>query len=318
MVGLVLLAVGTMVLAACDPSAVSPGTGKVGTGKPPIKLAVSPWVASELNAALAAIILEEKMGYTVELVPIDEYAQWEALARGEVHASLEIWPSGHGDNAREYIQEKHLVQDGGLLGPVGKIAWYIPSYVLRTHPELATWEGFRQASSAALFATPDSDDKGRFLAGDPTWVQYDEDIIRNLGLNLAVVRLESEDALLAALDEAYKKEEPILLYFWTPHWAHTIYDLVPVKLPDYSDACYARKDQGGVDCDYPPDPLFKAFWVGLEDQAPEAYRFLKNMSYTNLDQIAMLASVQLDGKSVEEAARAWLAENTEVWQAWLP
>jgi len=34
--------------------------------------------------------------------------------------------------------------------------------------------------------------------------------------------------------------------------------------------------------------------------------------------IGMLASVQLDDKSVEEAARDWLAENEETWRTWLP
>ncbi len=294
--------------------------GPPASDRPVVKLAICPWVASELNVALAEIILEEEMGTPVETVAVDGYAQWEALANGEVHASLEIWPSGHAENLKRYVEGGKGVEDGGLLGPIGKIAWYIPSYVLRSHPELATWQGWQDPANAALFAAPGSPGKGRFLAGDPSWVQYDEQIIRNLGLNLEVVRLGTEEALLAALDEAYQKEEPILIYFWTPHWAHSVYDLVPVELPPYSDECYATREQGGVDCDYPPDLLFKAFWSGLAGYAPEAYQFLKNMNYSNMDQIGMLARVQLDDMSVEEAARAWLADerNEETWRAWLP
>lgn len=286
--------------------------------RPIVKLAVSPWVASEINAVVAKILLEEKMGIQVEIVPIDEYAQWDALAKGELHAGLEVWPSGHGENIKKYIQEEKSVEDGGPLGPVGKISWYIPSYLRRDHPELATWEGFKDPANVALFATAETGGKGRFLAGDPSWVQYDADIIRNLGLDFTVVRLNSEEALLAALDSAYKKQEPILLYFWTPHWAHTIYDLVPVELPPYSDACYAKKAEGGINCDYPSDPLFKIFWSDFKTYSPQAYQFLKKMNYSNLDQIAMLAVVQLEGKSVEEAARGWIAENEQVWKAWLP
>lgn len=292
--------------------------GPSASERPVIKLAISPWVASELNVTLAEIILEEEMGYPVEAVAIDEYAQWDALASGELHASLEIWTSGHGENIKRYIEGGQGVEDGGLLGPVGKIAWYIPSYVVRAHPELATWQGWQDPANAALFAGPGSGGKGRFLAGDPSWTQYDEQIIRNLGLNMEVVRLGTEEAILEALEEAYQKQQPIVMYFWTPHWAHSIYDLVPVELPPHSDECYARSNEGGVDCDYPPDLLFKVFWSGLRGYAPEAYQFLKNMNYTNLDQIAMLASVQLDGKSVEEAARDWLAENEETWKTWLP
>ena len=70
-------------------------------------------------------------------------------------------------------------------------------------------------------------------------------------------------------------------------------------------------------CDYPADDLFKIFWTGLKDAAPDAYSLLKNMSYTTKDQIGMIAAVELDGKSVDEAARAWIDANEAVWSAWL-
>lgn len=286
--------------------------------RPVIKLAANAWMASELNVAVAEIILEEKMGFPVEVVAIDENDQWAKLAKGELHACLEVWPSGHAGRAQKYIQEEKSIENGGPLGPVGKIGWYIPDYILRKYPELATWEGFKKPENVALFAAPETGDKGRFLAGDPGWVQYDADIIRNLGLNLQVVRLGSEEALLAALDSAYKKQEPVLMYFWTPHWAHAVYDLVPVTLPPYSDECYARQTAGGVDCDYPPDPLYKIFWSGFKGYAPQAYEFLKKMNYTTRDQIAMMAMVQIDKKSIQEAARAWLRDHETEWQAWLP
>ena len=58
-----------------------------------------------------------------------------------------------------------------------------------TTPELATWEGFADPEQAKLFATAETGDKGQFLAGDPSWVQYDEEIIPNLGIAMQVVTL---------------------------------------------------------------------------------------------------------------------------------
>lgn len=286
--------------------------------KPVIKLAENPWSASRINVAVAKIILEEELGFPVEVVTIDENAQWAAIASGDIHASLEVWPSGHAENIKQYIEEQGVVENGGPLGVIGKIGWYIPSYLLEEHPELATWEGFTDPELAALFRTAETGDKGQFLAGDPSWVQYDADIIKNLGLNLQVVVAGSEEALLAALDSAYSRKEPILFYFWTPHSIHAKYDLTEVKLPEYSEECYAKADAGGVDCDYPPDVLFKIFWSGLKDYAPEAYQLLKNFNYTNKDQIEMIAMVELEDKPVEEAARAWLEKNEDRWKAWLP
>jgi glycine betaine/proline transport system substrate-binding protein len=285
------------------------------TVKPVIKLAVNPWKAAELNAAIAKIILEEKMGYRVELVRIDENSQWDALAKGDLHASLEVWPSGHTVNMKRFITAEKTVEDGGPLGPVGKIGWFMPTELLKRYPVLASWQGLKDPKNAALFATSPGG-KGQFLTGDPSWVQYDEQIINNLGLNFEVKELGSEDALIQAVDTAYKKKTPILFYFWTPHWAHAIYDLTPVTLPQYTDDCY-ENTKGGVNCDYPAEQLRKVFSAELKDYAPEVYQFLKKFTYTNKDQITMLAAVQQKKQSVDEVARYWVQNNESLWEPWL-
>ena len=286
--------------------------------KPTIKLAENSWTGSSVNVNVAKILLEEKLGYKVEIVTIDENAQWAALGSGDLSASLEVWPSGHQEDKKKYIDEQKVVEDIGPLGVVGKISWYVPTYVVEQHPELATWEGLKNPQDAALFKTAETGDKGQFLAGDPAWVQYDEDIIKNLGLDLQVVKAGSETAVLSAVDSAYSRKEPILFYFWTPHSVHAKYKLTAIKLPDYSDACYAKVKEGGVACDYPPDVLYKVAWSGLKDKAPDAYQLLANMQYTNDDQIAMLGEVDLDKKSAEQAARDWVDKHEDVWKTWLP
>jgi glycine betaine/proline transport system substrate-binding protein len=286
--------------------------------KPVIKLAENPWSGSAVNVAVAKNILENQLGYKVEVVTVDENAQWAALAKGDLHASLEVWPSGHAENVAEYIDKQHVVENGGLLGPVGKIGWFTPKYMIDQHPELATWEGFKDPELAKLYATAETGDKGQFLAGDPSWVQYEDQIIPNLGLNLQVVVAGSEEAILAALDAAYSRQDPILFYFWTPHSIFAKYDLAEVELPPYSDECYAKADSGGVDCGYPPDDLFKIFWSGLKDYAPDAYTLLKNMNYSTQDQIQMIAAVELDDKSPDVAAQEWIDANEGKWKAWLP
>ena len=283
-----------------------------------IKLAVNPWSASELNVAVAAILLQEELGYPVEKITVAEQAQWPALAAGDLHASLEVWPSGHMANVAEYIENQGVVEDGGLLGPVGRIGWYMPTYMVTAHPDLATWEGLANAENAALFATAETGEKGQLLFGDPSWVTYEADIIENLALNFQIVQAGSEEAIVSGLDASYSREDPILFYFWTPHSIHAKYDLTRVALPEYSDDCYAEAESGGVACDYPADNLFKIFWPGLEEAAPDAYTLLQNMQYSTDDQISMIAAVELDGVAVEDAAQAWIDANTAIWNAWLP
>lgn len=290
--------------------------GGAAAPKPTLKLAANPWTGSAVNVAVAKILLTEKLGYTVEIVDIDENAQFPAMSNGDLSATLEIWPSGHAEDYAQYIEGQKVVEDAGPLGVIGKIGWYIPTYLVEQDPSLATWEGIK--AHADLFKTAETGDAGQFLQGDPSWVYYEEDLINNLGLNLQIVQAGSEQAVLAAVDSAYSRQEPVLFYFWTPHSVHAKYKLTEVKLPEYTDACGAKAGTGGVDCDYPQDVLYKAVWSKLKDEAPEAYQFLKNMNYTNEDQIAMIADVELNGKTVDDAARAWIDANEATWSAWLP
>lgn len=308
-----------LILAACgggeEPAAEAPAAE--GGDNPTITLIENPWPASELNVRVAQILIEEELGYPVEIVSLDENVQWDALANGEADASLEVWPSGHGERIAQYIETDGTVEDGGRLGPEGIIGWYVPTYVVEEHPELATWEGFTSPELAALFATAETGDKGQFLAGDPSWVQYDADIINNLGMNMEVVTAGSEEALLSAVSSAYSREEPIVFYFYEPHAIFSQFDLTAVELPEYTDECYADAEGGSVACAYPSDELMKIISPALDEKAPDVHTFLRNMNYSNDAQISMLAALE-EGKTLEEAAQEWIDNNESVWQAWLP
>jgi len=284
-----------------------------GGGTETIALVENPWPASELNVAVAKIIIEKELGNPVEIVALDENTQWDALSSGDVDASLEVWPSGHSERIAEYIDELKTVENGGELGPLGEIGWFVPKYVVDQNPALATWEGYKDV--AAEFAAAETGEKGRFLGADPSWVQYDEQIIANLELPFQVVWTGSEDALLAEVSSAYSRQEPVLFYFYSPHAIFQEFELVQVELPAYSDACYA--DPAAVDCAYPQDQLFKIFSTELAEKDAAVHTFLSNMNYGSDAQIEMLAKLN-EGMSVEESAQAWVDAHEDVWRSWLP
>ena len=273
---------------------------------------------AQLNTAVARILLEDEMEYSVETVPIDGGGQFPAIANGDIHASLEVWPSGRAEEIQQYTVQGDTVENGGPLGVVGKIGWFVPGYMLDVYPKLATWEAFQDPEIAALFRTPETGDKGQLLLADPSWVYYGPDIIETRGLFLQAVYAGSEEALLATLDEAYSKREPLLFYFWTPHPAFAQYELAQVELSAHGEACAAKTEGESWDCGYPPDVLIKIFSSDLSDYAPEAYQFLKNFNYSNKDQIMMLGLAEVQGKTIEEAARMWIEQNKNVWRAWIP
>ena len=207
------LAVLVILAAACsdvsnDNSGGSSGaTGASGGSQVPdnsgttINLAISPWTGSDANVAVAQALLQDKLGYTVKTTKIDEYAQFPALANGQLSATLEVWPSGHAKDYKKFITGNNGVVDGGQLGVIGQIGWWIPTYMLTDHPELASWEGLK--TDATMFKTAESGSAGQILDGDPSFVTFDQPIADNLGLDLKVVYGGSEAAELAALDAAY-------------------------------------------------------------------------------------------------------------------
>lgn len=284
-----------------------------------ITLAINPWTGSAVNAQVAKVVLEAELGTPVEFVEIDEFATWPGMEDGSIDAVLEVWPSGHAADYETYITTNQTVVDLGPLGPEAKIGWYVPTFVVEEHPELATWEGFMDPELAGLFATAETGDLGQFLMGDPTYVTYDEQIIANLGLPLQYVVGGSEATILTAIDTAIADQKPVLLQFWKPHWKQLEADLTEVQLPAVTDACAAAAaaGDGTYACDYPVDVLYKAASAGLAEKNPAAFDFLSKLQLTTEQQSEIAGYIDRDGMDAGEAAAKWVADNPDVVAGWL-
>jgi glycine betaine/proline transport system substrate-binding protein len=190
--------------------------------------------------------------------------------------------------------------------------------VIDERPEFASYEGL--AGNESFFATAETGDQGQFLGSDPNFGFYDEEIAENLGLDFEFVYSGSETGSLAALDTAFANQEPLLMYFWSPHWAQAKYELVEVDLPAFNDECAAaleNADADGYACDYADDVLYKALSADLETKDPAVFQFLSSFGWTAEDQNAVGVAIN-DGADPLDAARVWTAENEDVWSAWLP
>lgn len=287
--------------------------------RPTLNFVVNDWTASALNVAVAEQLIEANLGYPVVPVRMDDTRQiYDDLADGEIDAVLEIWPSSMSDQDRLYFDRDQVV-DIGPLGATGKVGWFVPRYLIDDDPTLASWEGFENAATAARFATATTGGRGRFLGTNPDYAQYDQQLIDNLGLPFTVEYSGSEAATLAEVEARVTAREPVLLYWWTPTSAVARFDLVNVALPAHGADCTGPvvAAEGGVDCDYPTDELFKAVSVELPARAPEVLAFLQQFTLTTDDQLSMLTAVEVEGLTIDAAAAAWIADNPNRWQPWL-
>ena len=306
-------------LAACGDDSESSSDGGDTPSGAAITLAVNPWTGSAVNAYVAKAVIEANLDAPVEIIDIDENATWIGLDDGSIDAVLEVWPSGHSADYETYITGKQSVVDLGKLGPAAKIGWYVPKFIVDAHPELATWEGFKDPELAKLFATAESGDLGQFTMGDPSYVTYDEQIIANLGLPLKYVVAGTEAALLTAIDTSIADQKPVLMQFWKPHWKQLEVELVEVKLPDITPECTAalESQDGSYACDYPVDELYKAANAGLAAKNAAVFAMLSKMTLTTEQQSEIAGYVDRDGMTAADAAKKWVDANPDIWKAWL-
>lgn len=312
--------VAALALAACGSDSKGGGASGGGAGAgcnglsgDAIKIVQNAWTASAIEAAIMKQLIESQLCIPAEIVAIDENSQFTGLSDGSVDFVTELWKSGVVPEEQAFIDDGSVVEVGPL-GTTGQIGWFVPDYVVQEHPELATWEGLKDPAIAKLFATAETGDKGRFLGTDPSYSAYDEPIIEALGLPFQMQMSGSEAATVAEVDSAVAAKKPILLYWWTPTAAVGKYHLVEVKLPDYTDGCYA--DPAKVACGYPADPLVKLASAKLKTKNPKVWAMLEKVQITNDQQLELLPQVEIDGKLADDVAASWIAANEGVWKAW--
>ena len=170
-----------------------------------------------------------------------------------------------------------------------------------------------------LFKTAETGSAGQILDGDPSFVTFDQNIADNLGLNLKVVYAGSEAAELAALNTAYQKQGPILMYFWTPHWAQAKYELTMVKLPAVTPACTeaAANDVDEVRVRLPAGRPVQGVQRGPADEGAGGVRVPVRDEVHERRSERDRARHQRRDDDPTEAAQKWIDANPDVWQPWV-
>ena len=288
-------------------AATCKGSGDKGT----VQMMINQWVGAAANVAVAQCLLQQ-MGYVVKTNTLAEEVAWQGFATGEVDVILENW--GHPDLEKKYITDEKLASDVGLNGVTGIIGWYVPGWMVDKYPDITDWHNLNKY--ADLFKTSESGAKGQFLGADPTFVQYDEALIANLGLNFKVTFSGSEAATITAFQQADKNKTPLIGYFYDPQWLLNEIKLVQVKLPPYTAGCDA--DLKKVACDYPPYALNKIVRTKWFASGGAAATFIKNFSWKNSDQNEVADAITNGNMTPEAAAMKWIDAHPDTWKAWMP
>ncbi len=286
----------------------------------PIKIALFDWTSVNLNAKILGGVLE-KLGYTVEYPTADYLSSLTTgLTNGDITVGVEYWDTTAGE-AMKASEATGQTERLGPLGPKAKEEWWYPMYMKEKCPGLPNWEALKTPECAKAFATAETGDKGRYLGGPVTWEGFDDERVVSLGLPFVVVHAGTDGAMFAELDSAYQRKAPIMLWVYSPHWAPAKYEGEWIEFPNHEPACYedpawGPNKEAKYDCGKPNGDIWKFSWGGMKDKWPVAHKVAKAFQIDTKVLNGMSGQIDLDGKTIEDVAAAWVTENEATWRAW--
>jgi glycine betaine/proline transport system substrate-binding protein len=305
--------------AAC--AAVMLGSAQAATpeSNDTIRFMYGNWSSINIQAQIAGQILQ-KLGYTVEYIPVDDSARYPAFENGDLTFAMETWATTQKANLEASIATGKVL-DMGSLDAQAKEEWWYPIYMKERCPGLPNWEALKDPKCAEAFSAPETAPKGRYLAGPVDWGGHDVERVEALGLPFEVVNAGTDAGMFAELQSAYERKAPIMLWVYSPHWAPSKFEGEWVQFPEYEDACY-NDDAWGVnpdkayDCGKPYGWIKKMAWAEGEKKWPCAYQVVRNYQMDAKTLGALVGEVDLNAKPVEEVAKAWIDANETTWKAW--
>ncbi len=285
----------------------------------PILIVQNNWTSQLVLSNVVGKVLED-MGYNVEYVPSDSQLQFSAIANGDMHFQVEAWEGSMKDAFEKAVAEEGMV-DAGTHDALTREEWWVPAYVLEVCPDLPDWKALD--ACADKFATAETSPKGRFVGPPADWGKNYSARIEALQMNFQAINVGQAATLWAELDAAFDRQEPIVLFNWTPNYIESKYpggafiDFPEPEPACFEDASWGPNPDATGDCGATHGGwLKKAAWSGLADEYPEAWKFMQNLNFNNAQIAAAALLVDVDGLTPEAAADAWIAENAAIIEKW--
>ncbi|WP_137955105.1 glycine betaine ABC transporter substrate-binding protein [Burkholderia sp. 4M9327F10] len=256
--------------------------------KPTIKIGyVEGWDDSVATSNVAAEVIEKRLGYPVQLVPVAAGIMWQGVARGDLDATLSAWlPVTQG---AYWDQFKTKVADLGTNFPDAKIGLIVPADV----PE----------KSISDLAEHKADFGGRIVGIDAGAgvMKKTDDAIKAYNLDYQLMP-SSGSAMTAELARSMHANKPVIVTGWAPHWMFAKWKL---KFLDDPKKVYGEAEH--VDNVVNPS---------LETKAAPVVAFLKKFQWKpgEIDSV-MLATE--NGAKPAAAADAWIAAHADRVDSWV-
>lgn len=285
------------------------------------------WSSASLIANIDKFILANGFGCDAELVPGDTMPTGTSMIeKGQPDIAPELWTNSFNDLLNQGVDEGRLKLAGKSLSDGGEEGFWVPAYMVKENPELATIEGV--IKHAKEFPHTEDDSVSGFYGCPAGWGCQisSSNLFRALKLKEAGFELidpGSGAGLAGSIAKAYERKAPWFGYYWAPTAVLGKYKMVKVdfgsgvKKEEFIN-CIALADclEPTVSM-YPPSPVYTVTTDEFADTSPEAYAYLGKRSFTNEQMNGLLAWIEENQADGQYAAENFMFEHEEVWSKWV-
>ncbi|MCC4118070.1 glycine betaine ABC transporter substrate-binding protein [Aromatoleum toluclasticum] len=278
--------------AAMIVSAVAGATGAHAAEQKAIKIGWTAWSDAEAVTNIAKQLLEQRLGYKVELVMTDIGLQYQGVAKKQLDVMLMAWlPNTH----KAYWDKLNgELVDLGILYDNAKLGWAVPDYIPAS--ELSSIDDLKKPEVAKkLKSQVQGIDPGAGL------MRASEQTLKDYNLAGYDLRTGSDAAMIVALDRAMKHQDWIVVTTWNPHWMFSKYKVRYLEDP--------KKSLGGAEA------IHAIGRKGFDQDFPKAAAFIKNFKIPLSDLEGIMAKAK--DSSYEKEAAAYIASHPELVASWL-
>ena len=276
------------------------------------------WASNTVVTNVAKFIMEQGYGCEVTVVPSDTVPAVTSVAEnGEPDIVTELWLNSAGEAYLQLEEQGKVERLGKVLDPGGVEGWWIPTYLAEEHPELTTIEG--------VLANPELGG-GRFTNCPSGWGcrVVSDNLIRALDLESSGIKVfnhGSGETLASSMASAVQNKEPWFGYYWGPTIPLGKYDMTRVDLGEYKPEVHQRNqtqeaENPGVS-EFPAATVLTAVTTDFKEREPEVAEMLSKLTFKTATMSSVLAWMDANNASGEEAAVYFLSNNSDEWSDWL-
>lgn len=255
------------------------------------------WTDITATTAIATRLLEG-LGYSPKMHVLSVPVTYSSMKNKDIDIFLGNWMPTMEADRKPYVEEKSVdVLSANLEG--AKYTLAVPKYLydqgLKSFTDIAS---FQKQLSAKIYGIEPGNDGNRLII----------DMIKadKFGLKSFEIVESSEQGMLAQVERATKRKEPIVFLGWEPHPMNSKFEL---KYLTGGDEVFGPNLGGAT--------IYTNTRAGYVSECSNAGIFIKNLKFSLDLENTVMGYILFDGMEASKAAEKWLKANPKQWEPWL-